>query len=238
MNRLTLILGSSLLFSHSIATAQFVPLTDLPAVPDAIPSESGQAVVHPVDNRQYVAGFEPPPEGGSETVANFLKKLEPSVDTRIPETADQAALRINRLLEQGHVDSALREINKLKSKTDKLASPGTDVQLLFLEARAYAANGDTSKALAIYREMTFNYPELAEPWNNMAVIQMKAGSLDEALSSLQTALTVRPNYAIANQNIGLIYTLLAKQSFDKAASQGVKSARASAQHLQTILNGK
>lgn len=219
-------------------TAQFVPLSELPTVPDTIPGERGQGEIRPVDNTQYITGFEPPPEGGSETVANILKKLEPSVDTRIPETAAQATLRINRLIEQGHLDSALREITKLKTKADRLSSPGTDVQLLFLEARTYAAKSETKKALSIYREMTFNYPELAEPWNNMAVIQMKAGSLDEALSSLQTALTIRPNYAIANQNIGLIYTLLAKQSFDKAASQGAKGAATNAQQLQQFLNGK
>lgn len=238
MNRLAFILGMSLLFTPTIVTAQFVPLSELPTVPDAIPGESGQGEIHPINNAQYVTGFEPPPEGGSETVANILKKLEPSVDTRIPETAAQAALRINRLIEQGHVDSALREITKLKTKTDKLSNPGTDVQLRFLEARAYAAKGEGKKALSIYREMTFNYPELAEPWNNMAVIQMKAGSLDEALSSLQTALSIHPNYAIANQNIGLIYTLLAKQAFDKAASQGAKGASANAQQLQQFLNGK
>ncbi|MDY3330739.1 MAG: tetratricopeptide repeat protein [Pelistega sp.] len=221
-----------------MATAQFVPLSELPAVPDTIPGESGQSTVNPVDNSQYVTGFEPPPEGGSETVANFLKKLEPSVDTRIPESATQAAARINRLIEQGHYDSALREIAKLKKGDNKFASPGTDVQLLFLEGRAYAAKGDAAKAVNIYREMTFNYPELAEPWNNLAVVQMKFGSLDEALTSLQTALTIRPSYAIANQNIGLIYALLAKQSFDKAASQGAKGARAHAQQLQQFLNRK
>nr|WP_281360200.1 tetratricopeptide repeat protein [Pelistega europaea] len=87
---------------------------------------------------------------------------------------------------------------------------------MFLEARAYTAKGDFNQALDIYRQMTYRYPELAEPWNNMAILQARAGSLDEALSSLQMALSIRPDYTIANQNIAHIYSLLAQRSLNKS----------------------
>lgn len=238
MNRLALLLGASLWFSHGIALAQFVPLTELPTVPDAIPSESHTETSSGTDNSQYTFEAESTPEGGSETVANFLKLLEPSVDTRIPETASQAASRINQLINQQRYDYALKEITERRKTTDALTQPGVDVQLLFLEARALAAKGNITKALEIYRKMTFNYPELAEPWNNMAVLQLQAGSLEEALHSLQTALAIRPSYAIANRNIGLIYTYLAKRSFEKAANQGLKSAHSQAQRLQQFLENR
>lgn len=238
MNRLALLLGASLCLYHSTTLAQFVPLTELPAVPDAIPSETTVGELHPIDNSQYTLQTESSPEGGSDTVANLLKHLEPSVDTRLPETADQAAARINQLINEQRYDYALKEIAERRKNTDAIAHPGVDVQLLFLEARALAAMGNTSQSLEIYRKMTFNYPELPEPWNNMAVLQLQASSLDEALNSLQSALAIRPNYAIANRNIGLIYTYLAKRSFEKAASQGLKSARSQAQRLQQFLENR
>lgn len=238
MNRLALLLGTSLCLYHSTTLAQFVPLTELPAVPDTIPSETTAGGLPSINNSQYTLQTDPPPEGGSDTVANFLKHLEPSVDTRLPETADQAASRINQLINKQRYDYALKEIAERRKNTDTIVHSGVDVQLLFLEARALAAMGNTSQSLEIYRNMTFNYPELPEPWNNMAVLQLQVGSLDEALNSLQSALAIRPNYAIANRNLGLIYTYLAKRSFEKAASQGLTSAHTQAQQLQHFLENR
>lgn len=210
VKRLTLLLSISLAMSTSVALAQFVPIGDRPnasrsTIPTNQPPTSAETV-STVDEEQ-------PPEGGSQTVADFLKLLTPSVDTRLPESASQAATRISGLITAGRADKALAEIAKLNS--DEHASLGTNVQLMFLEARAYTSKGDISKALEIYRRMTYRYPELAEPWNNMAVLQAQLGSLDEALSSLQMALSIRPDYAIANRNIGHIYNLLAQRSLQK-----------------------
>lgn len=249
-----------------VAHAQFVPEFDLPSVPENAvpvnipPVEGGlgetaseaelrqlttdNVLAEPVSigtitpNTQHITGFEPPPEGGSQTVANFMKKLEPSVDTRIPESPTAAASRINRLINSGHFDSALIEIAKLKRPAGNIANPTTDVQLIFLEARAYAGKGDRAKALEIYRDMAYKYPELAEPWNNMAALQMQAGLPEQALESVKMALAIRPNYAIANHNIGLIYTQLANQSFSQARRQGVSAAAEPARKTNDILHGR
>ncbi|NEN75915.1 hypothetical protein F9B74_06185 [Pelistega sp. NLN82] len=227
MNKLTLLLGTGLLLSHSIATAQFVP----PSTP-----LSENATIFDTEDTSVTGITTTSAEGGSETVANILKHLEPSIDTSIPETHSQAAERIKQLIHAGKYDIALREIDKFT--INHQYTDGTDVQLLFLKARAYAAKGDINKAITIYNEMTFNYPELAEPWNNKAALQMKLGSFDEALESLKMALAIRPNYTIANQNIGLIYTALAKRSFNQAANNGSKSAQQKAEKLQQFLDGK
>lgn len=217
-----LILGASLLVTSPMSLAQFVPLTDLPSVPKhTIPvnipatDTSVKATLTESEARQ-LRGFAVPTEKGSETIAHFMKKLEPRVDTSIPESRNQAALRINHLINTGKYQVVLSEINKLKRPDGNIATPSTDVQLLFLEARTYAAMGDRNEALDIYRKMAYRYPELAEPWNNMAVLQFEAGLAEQALESIKMALAIRPNYAIANQNIGLIYTQLAKQSFNQA----------------------
>ena len=262
----SLMVATPLTVFAPVAHAQFVPEFDLPSVPEHtvpvnIPPVEGNLAetaseadlrrlttdnafptavsITPITSTpQHITGFEAPPEGGSETIANVMKMLEPSVDTRIPESPTAAASRINRLIGGGHFDSALIEIAKLKRPAGNIANPTTDVQLIFLEARAYSGKGDRAKAIEIYREMAYKYPELAEPWNNMAALQMQAGLAEQALESVKMALVIRPNYAIANHNIGLIYTQLANQSFNQARRQGVSAAAEPARKTNDILYGQ
>lgn len=211
MKRFYLSIIISTLYLPSSAIAQFVPPSHFLSMPNANTLEKTPAVVSPPtfpDEKTSVQD-----QGGSETFANFLTHLTPSVDTRIPESPTQAAHRINHLINTGQHDKALIELATLqRDDTHRL---GIDVQLLFLEGRAYAAKGDLSKALSIYHRMTLNYPELAEPWNNMAILQMQAGSLDDALNSLQTALAIKPNYVAAEKNLAIVYMKLAQESFAK-----------------------
>ena len=262
----SLMVATPLTVFAPVAHAQFVPEFDLPTVPEhTVPvnippvegnlaetaseadlrrlNDSGlppQGSVITLDEFSNLdaSGFEVPTEGGSETIAKVMKMLEPSVDTRIPETPTAAAQRINRLISAGRYDNALIEIAKLKRPAGNIANPTTDVQLIFLEARAYSGKGDRAKAIEIYREMAYKYPELAEPWNNMAALQMQAGLAEQALESVKMALVIRPNYAIANHNIGLIYTQLANQSFNQARRQGVSAAAEPARKTNDILHGR
>ena len=262
----SLMLATPLAVFAPVAHAQFVPEFDLPSVPEHtapvnIPPVEGnlaetaseadlrrlndsglppQGSVITLDEFSNLdaSGFEVPTEGGSETIAKVMKMLEPSVDTRIPETPTAAAQRINRLISAGRYDNALIEIAKLKRPAGNIANPTTDVQLIFLEARAYSGKGDRAKAIEIYRDMAYKYPELAEPWNNMAALQMQAGLAEQALESVKMALVIRPNYAIANHNIGLIYTQLANQSFSQARRQGVSAAADPARKTNDILHGR
>lgn len=218
MNRLVLLLGTHLFFNASVVMAQFVPLATLPDVPQNNTNTAANQITSPITTTPSTYYDEKSPEGGSETVAKFLEVLTPGVDTRIPESASQTALRISHLISKGHADIALKEIARLTST--KSNSLGTNVQLMFLKARAYTARGNITKALEIYREMTYRYPELAEPWNNMAILQAQRGSLDDALLSLQMALNIRPDYPIANQNINHIYSLLAQRTLEKSTKSG------------------
>ena len=85
-------------------------------------------------------------------LANLLQKLEPKVDTSLPETRSQLSNRINALINAGRYQAALDEINKVFSSTGYIESPGEDVQLRFLEARAYSGLGQSQQALARYKD--------------------------------------------------------------------------------------
>jgi Flp pilus assembly protein TadD len=76
--------------------------------------------------------------------------------------------------------------------------------------------------------LTEDYPELPEPHNNLAVIWAKRGSYDQAQIELQAALAINPDYAIAHENLGDVYSRLAGAEFERATTldKGNKSAQA------------
>lgn len=168
----------------------------------------------------------PPPEGGWEGLARVLDALTPSIDTSIPLTPSQITDRIERMITQGQYDEALRVIAERKAQREAQNAMGADVQLLFLEARALGAAGRHNEAITVYRDMTVQYPELPEPWNNLASEYVRQGKLEMAEQALQTALATNPRYATARLNLGVVQLMLAKQSFDLAARQGASEAAA------------
>lgn len=177
------------------------------------------------------------PDDGWQALADILKKLEPSVDTSLPETPVQASIRINQLIASGKFQQALNEIEKKQPTVSYMEQPGTDVQLRFLRARALTGLGRTAEAIDVYQDMTSKYPELAEPWNNMATLQLKDGLLDLANESLRMAISINPQYGIAHRNLGLVQLIMANHSFDQAVLNGVTGAATQAAATKRIING-
>ncbi len=176
-------------------------------------------------------------DGGWQGLANFLKKLEPSVDTSLPETRTQLSNRINSLINAKQYQGALDEIAQVFSSTGYIENPGEDVQLRFLEARAYDGLGQYQQALEHYMDLISKYPELPEPYNNLAAMQMRLGLLDEAYESLTMAVTLRPNYGIAQRNLGMVHLLKAENSLNIAAKQRIDGANKEVQGIRQILQG-
>lgn len=204
-----------------------------PVVDDIVPQ--GGAMPPSVQPRLL---NEEPAEGGWEGLARLLKKLEPSVDTSLPETRTQLSNRLNNLINAGHHQAALNEIAKVFSSIGYIESPGEDVQLRFLQSRAYAGLGQAQRALESYKDLISKYPELPEPYNNLAVLQMNLGSIDEAYEALMMATAIRPSYGIAQRNLGIIHLIKAEESFQVAAQQRVQGAAPTSQAIRNILQGQ
>ena len=177
-------------------------------------------------------------EPGWQGLANVLKKLEPSVDTSIPETPSGAASRLSAMISQGQAAKALQEIEQRQNANDRIIAPATDVQLLFLKGRALAALDRRPQALEVYRSMTSSYPELAEPWNNMAALYLQSGLTDPAYEALKTALSINPRYGVALRNMGMVQLMLSQKAFADASRNGIPGAAAQAQAVGRIIEGK
>lgn len=176
---------------------------------------------------------EPRPEGGWKALANLLEALKPGVDTRLDPTPSQITAHIERLLNAGKTQEALEMIEKREAAIK--GQRGTDVQLMFQHARALAALDRVPEAMDIYRDMTTRFPELPEPWNNLAVLYAQQGELDQAQSALEMALQADPQYAEARANMGDIQLMLALRTYQNAAKQGVPGTNTKAREIENML---
>jgi len=76
-------------------------------------------------------------------------------------------------------------------------------------------NDDAAKAFA---DLTRDYPQLPEPYNNLAVIYAQQGDYDKARDALEAALATHPSYPVAHENLGDIYAALAAAAYNRALS--------------------
>lgn len=107
------------------------------------------------------------------------------------------------------------------SKADQyLAAKPRDPQMRFLKGVAQADAGRTADAIVTFTALNQEYPELPEPYNNLAVIYAGQAQFDQARAALETAVRVNPNYAVAYENLGDVYAKLAAQSYAKAQQLG------------------
>ena len=98
-----------------------------------------------------------------------------------------------------------------------LAERPREPQARFLNGVVETEQGHTDAAIAIFRALIEDYPELPEPYNNLAVLQAQKGEYESARSSLETAIRTAPDWAVARENLGDLYARLAAVEYAQAA---------------------
>jgi tetratricopeptide (TPR) repeat protein len=176
-----------------------------------------------------------PTEGGWDGLAQVLATMAPSVDTRIPLTPSDITRRIEGLIRANRLEEALHEVESRNAAELNRQTPGTDVQLMFLHARIMSELKRTNEAEAIYQRMTMRFPELPEPWNNLAVIYAQRGELEQARRAIEMAIMINPKYSFAQSNMGDIEMSLALQAYQRAAETGAPGARAKIRALKNLI---
>jgi tetratricopeptide (TPR) repeat protein len=117
---------------------------------------------------------------------------------------------VNSLISAGQLAQA-------QAKADTyLAAKPKDPQMRFLKGVIQTQAGKPAEAIAAFTNLTEDYPELPEPYNNLAVLHAGQGQLDKARSALEMALRINPAYAAAHENLGDIHARLASQSYSRA----------------------
>ncbi|MDO9134756.1 tetratricopeptide repeat protein [Hydrogenophaga sp.] len=124
------------------------------------------------------------------------------------QTEDYA--EVNRLLRSGQLAEALAKADQY------LVGKARDPQMRFLKGVILTESGKTQDAIATFSKLTEDYPELPEPYNNLAVLYAGQSQFDKARAALEMAIRTNPSYATAHENLGDVYAKLASQAYSKA----------------------
>lgn len=103
------------------------------------------------------------------------------------------------------------------TKADQfLAGKPKDPQMRFLKGVIQRDSGRINEAISTFTRLTEDYPELPEPYNNLAVLYASQSQFDKARMSLEMAIRTNPSYSTAHENLGDVYAKLASQAYNKA----------------------
>jgi tetratricopeptide (TPR) repeat protein len=120
----------------------------------------------------------------------------------------------NKLFKQGQQSQALEKVNAYL--TDHPKSAPQNAQARFLKGLILTQQAKTAEAIKVFTALTEDYPELPEPFNNLAVLYAGQGQYEKARQELEMAIRTHPSYATAHENLGDIYAKMASQAYDRA----------------------
>jgi len=117
---------------------------------------------------------------------------------------------VNQLMKSGRHAEAIAKADQF------ITAKPRDPQMRFLKGVAQVEAGRPADAVATYTQLTQDYPELPEPYNNLAALYAAQGEFDKARVALEGAVRANPSYATAHENLGDVYARLATQAYAKA----------------------
>lgn len=119
---------------------------------------------------------------------------------------------VSKLHRAGQHEEALKRAERF------LTGKPRDAQMRFLKGALLADGQRHTEALDLFLRLTEDFPELAEPYNNLAVLYARQGQFEKARAALEVAVRNNPADPVAQENLGDIYALLASQAYARAAS--------------------
>ena len=156
-----------------------------------------------------------------------------------PVRADTEASAVADLLKAGEYLAALTLLEDLKPLRP------CDPDLLFLEARVYETAGETDRAIALYEILIDLFPNVPEPYNNLAALYSTLGKLQRAEAFLLRGLASHATYRRLQKNLSRVYVARAAQAYRKAlsietppASPAVTSSALQLLDSETLLHPK
>ena len=136
----------------------------------------------------------------------------------------KALLQTRELIELGKYEEAESIIMV------QLNEKPRDAQWRYLEALLKAEMGLSMKnkdildtAVFLFERLSEEFPELPEPYNNLAVLYDKMGQEQKAIKSFKLAILNNPDYTLAYENLADLYLFLARETYLEGMSKGRKN---------------
>ena len=117
---------------------------------------------------------------------------------------------VQRLHYAGQTAAAMQRADQF------LAAKPRDPQMRFLKGVMLSDKQLNAQAIVVFEKLSEDFPDLAEPYNNLAALHAAAGEFAKARATLEQALRTQPGYATAHENLGDVYAALAVQSYGRA----------------------
>jgi tetratricopeptide (TPR) repeat protein len=117
---------------------------------------------------------------------------------------------VNNLLRDGQLSDAMALADQYLAKNPR------DPQMRFLKGLIQQDGGQREAAIATYEQLIEDYPELPEPYNNVAVLYASQNRFEKAREALELATRNSRSYAIAHENLGDVYARLASDAYRQA----------------------
>ena len=119
--------------------------------------------------------------------------------------------QVEQLMRQDQIEPALAKIQA------HLAQRPRDPQMRFWQAVLLTRQGRREQAMQVYSELTQDFPELAEPHNNLGVLLAANNDIDLAQRSFELALRADPQHALAHENLADVLLRQAQRHYQRAA---------------------
>jgi len=122
--------------------------------------------------------------------------------------ADLAQAR--QLINEGRFAQALALLDT------HLKSSPQDAEARFTRGLVLVRMSRADEAIQVFADLTRDFPQLPEPYNNLAVLYAQRGDYERARDALEAALSTHPSYSTAHENLGDVYTALATAAYNRA----------------------
>ena len=118
--------------------------------------------------------------------------------------------QVQRMLDSGDNWQALKKLDAMVKKD----AQNKDAR--FMRGIVLVQVNRAADAIEVFSQLTKDFPQLPEPYNNLAVLYAQEGQYENAKNALQSAIKTHPSYATAHENLGDIYSTLARQAYNRA----------------------
>ena len=115
-------------------------------------------------------------------------------------------------------DAAIQAAVTATASTSTAAELSAD-EALFARAVSLSEQQQWAEAESIYRALLKSRPQWPEPKNNLAIVLLKTGRLEQAKQMLEQAVVSSPSYRVAQTNRSQLYNYLATQAYHKALGE-------------------
>ncbi len=138
------------------------------------------------------------------------------------------------LYSQGQGEAALARLDAQLDRNPR------DARARFLKGVIFSEQQRTAEAIGVFTALTQDFPEMPEPYNNLAVLHASQGEYRAAREALEMAVRNHPDYATAHENLGDVYAALAREAYATALrlDAGNRGARDKLDRLGQVIPGE